>query len=214
MAGTGVFLVLFVIAHMVGNLQMFAGPEAINSYAAMLKSLPGPLWGARIGLLVFFLIHVVVSVQLHRENKAARSTEYVNQKTIQASLPSRTMLLAGSIVGLYAVGHLLHFTLGVLLPENFHLKDIKGRHDVYSMVVLGFQHPAVSILYIGAMLSLWSHLSHGISSVFQTFGLRGSLNRCWIDKAGPLLSTIIVLGYISIPIGVLLGIIALPPGVQ
>jgi succinate dehydrogenase / fumarate reductase cytochrome b subunit len=209
-AGTGFFLILFVIVHMLGNLQMFAGQDAVNGYAKALKSFPVLLWTARIGLLVFFVLHAVTAFQLKRLNQAARPDSYANFGTVQATVSSRIMAFTGAFVLLYVIGHLLHFTLGVLLPENFARVDSQGRHDVYSMVVLGFLDPAVSLIYIAAMLILFSHLRHGISSLFQTAGFHHARYTPVIEILGPALAALIVLGYISIPLGVLAGVIRLP----
>lgn len=207
---TGLFLVLFNLMHMAGNLQMFKGQDAINGYAAFLKGLGPILWGARIGLLVFFGLHIVFAIQLALRNKAARPVDYSHQNTVQATVSSRIMALSGSMVLLYVIGHLLHFTMGVILPEYYELHDAQGRHDVFSMVVHSFQVKPVAIAYIIALLLLWSHMSHGIASIFQTLGIRTKALAKHSDRLGRILSSIIILGYISIPVGVLSGIIHLP----
>ena len=117
------------------------------------------------------------------------------------------MALTGSFILLYVIGHLLHFTLGAILPENFSKTDAHGYHDVYTMVVLGFQDPLVSLVYIVSMLLLFMHLRHGISSLFQTVGINHPRYTSVIDRLGPALAGVIVLGYISIPVGVLAGVI-------
>ena len=116
------------------------------------------------------------------------------------------MALSGTIILLYVIGHLLHFTLGVILPEYAELQDAQGRHDVYSMVVKGFQVTPIAIFYIIALLLLWSHLSHGISSIFQSLGIRSSKNGI-IANVGPVLSSILIVGYVSIPLSVMFGFI-------
>lgn len=204
---TGILLVLFVIAHMIGNLQVFLGPKAINDYAAFLKSIPGPLWIARIGLIGAFVLHLSFALKLKWESMQARPQPYSADATVKATVNSRIMALSGSLILLYVVGHLLHFTFGLILPEYFNFHDSEGRHDVYAMIIKGFQVPAVSIVYIVAMLLLWSHLSHGISSVVQTLGFRSGRNAKVVDMVGPILSTILVVGYISIPFSILVGIV-------
>ena len=204
---TGLFLVLFNVAHMAGNLQMFAGQDAINNYAAMLQGLGPVLWIARISLLVFLVVHVSLAIQLTLQSRAARPTSYQLQNTVQATAHSRIMALSGSIIFLYVVGHLLHFTMGVILPEYHTLQDAQGRHDVYNMVVRSFKVIPVSIAYIVALSLLWSHLAHGIASIFQTLGIRAPRSASSTDTIGKIASAIIILGYISIPLGVLSGII-------
>lgn len=209
---SGIVLILFLIGHMLGNLQIFAGPDAINSYAEFLHSMPGALWCVRFGLLAIFLLHVVLTIQLNLENAAARPQPYGFEETVKATLASRTMLLSGLVLGFYVIGHLLHFTVGVIYPEYAVLKDAAGRHDVYSMVVKGFQQPGISIAYIVCMALLWSHLSHAVSSVFQTLSLRGPQSAKIIDILGPLVATVIVAGFIAVPAAVLLDIVRLPGG--
>jgi len=203
---TGLALILFAFIHMLGNLQIFVGQKAINDYAAFLKSMPTVLWGARIGLVSVFLIHIAFALKLYFENRAAKPEGYAVSNTVRASASSRFMALSGTLLLMYVVGHLLHFTLGVILPEYYHLRDAEGRHDVYSMVVKGFQVAPVAVVYIVAMLLLWSHLSHGITSVFQSLGVRSSASSV-VKNLGPILSTILVIGYLSVPLSVLLGIV-------
>jgi succinate dehydrogenase / fumarate reductase cytochrome b subunit len=204
---SGALLISFLVVHMLGNLQIFLGPDAINDYAAFLKSIPGPLWGARIGLIAIFIVHVVTALQLKALNISARTESYVFENTVQASKSSRFMALSGTIILFYVIGHLLHFTLGVIHPEYFSLVDQKGRHDVYAMIVKSFQHTPLSLLYIFAMLTIWSHLSHAIASVFQTFGIRSKQITGILNLASPALATLIVVGYIIVPLAVLVGIL-------
>ena len=207
MALTGLGLILFLFAHLAGNLLIFAGADALNDYAALLKSNMGVLWGARVGLIVIFILHVSTAFQLSRENTLARPTAYAHQNTVQATLSSRSMALSGTFVLFYVVGHLLHFTMGVILPEHYAMTDSMGRHDVYSMVVLGFQNVAVSLAYIAAMIFVGSHLSHAIASSFQTIGFNHPNYTPVIQKIGPAVAAILTLGYISIPAAVLAGLI-------
>ena len=209
MAVTGLALFLFLIAHLSGNLLTFAGAEAFNTYAAKLKSLGPLLWVARIGLLVVFATHVLTATMLTRKNRAARPQNYVFKDTIQASYASRTMMMSGVITLLFVLYHLAHFTfhwVGATDAEHF---DYLGRHDAYQMLVLGFQNPVTSGLYVIAMLVLGMHLSHGLSSLFQSLGLNHPNFFPAIKKVAPLLAWAIVIGFISIPVAVLAGMIAL-----
>lgn len=206
-AVTGVLLVLFVVGHMLGNLQIYLGPDAINSYAAFLKSKPGPLWAARLGLLAALLLHMAGIAKLTLANRSARPVAYAQQKPVQSTLASRTMLLSGAILFAFVIFHLLHFTVGVTHPEHFQLRDVLGRHDVYSMTILGFQQPLVSLSYIIAMGLLGMHLGHGVASLFQTTGLRNPQFLPLIELIGRVAAVIVVLGNISIPLAALLGLI-------
>ena len=207
-AATGVVLVLFVIGHMLGNLQIYLGPDAVNSYAAFLKSKPGPLWAIRLGLLTAVVLHIAGIIRLTLANKKARRTAYAIQKPVQSTLASRTMVYSGAILLAFIVFHLLHFTIGVTDPQHFHLTDDAGRHDVYSMTILGFQQPLVSLSYIVAMGLLGMHLGHGVGSVFQTTGWRRPRLVPLIELFSRIVAVVVVLGNISIPLAALLGLIS------
>ena len=212
MALTGILLFGFIVAHLIGNLQMFAGPDAINEYAKLLKSMPALLWTARVGLFVIFATHVATAFSLKRRNMNARPEGYAYEDTVQASLASRTMIATGTLLLLYIAYHLAHFTLGATHPEFFHLTDAKGRHDVYSMVVLSFQSPGLTLVYILAMGILALHLSHGIASFFQTMGWSSNKLRGVFEKGSKIIALLIFVGYCSIPAAVQLGIISLSHG--
>ena len=207
MALTGLGLVLFVIIHMAGNLQMFVGQDAMNAYGVTLRKMPLLLWIARLGLLGLAVFHIVISIRLKLANRAARPTRYVQEKTVQASRSSRTMIISGLIILTFLIYHLLHFTLGVTDPKNFALHDPQGRHDVYNMVIAGFKNPLISGGYILAMVLLFSHLGHGASSWMQSLGWNHPKYNGLIQKIGPVLSWIVGLGFVAIPIAVLLGIL-------
>lgn len=212
MAVTGLGLVGFVLAHMAGNLLIFTGtPDAINAYAQGLKDLGPLLWVARIGLIVFAVLHIASFLRLNARNSAARPQGYAQTKWQQAPVASRYMRLSGIVVFAFIVYHLLHFTAGVVTvdPDGLRLatEDALGRHHVYNMVVSGFANPIVSGAYIIAMVLLGLHINHGASSVFQTLGLKNSKYNGLIEKLGPGLSALIVIGNCSIPVAVLSGLI-------
>ena len=182
-AVTGLMLTGFVIAHLVGNLNVFAGQDAINNYALFLKKLGPLLWLARIGLLVVFLVHVLLVIKLKSMSAAARPIAYLHGRTVQASAAGRYMLLTGLVVLAFLLFHLAHFTFGWVKGADvggyrvnyLDLRDSSnavegGRHDVYSMVVYGFQNTVITVLYVVAQLALFLHLSHGFQSAFQTLG--------------------------------------------
>jgi succinate dehydrogenase / fumarate reductase cytochrome b subunit len=215
MAASGAALLGFVVAHMLGNLQVFLGAEALNAYAKGLHDLGALLWVARLGLLGALFVHVAVAFRLWAANREARPSRYAYQNTVQAPISSRTMIMTGSALFLFIVYHLLHFTLGVVGAEysaNTNLVEMAGEaekvRDVYSMVITGFQHPLVSVTYIAAMLLLGTHLSHGIQSLFQSLGLSSPKYRPLIKKAGLGLAVVLVVGNISMPLAVLFGLIS------
>ncbi|RYF44913.1 MAG: succinate dehydrogenase cytochrome b subunit [Cytophagaceae bacterium] len=213
MALTGLVLVGFVLGHMVGNLQVYLGPDVYNGYAAFLKSVPELLWPVRLFLLASVVLHIVSGIRLARINRAARPEAYHFKKYTRASFTSRTMLISGLVVLSFLIYHLLHFTLGKTDPMHFHLLDDKGRHDVYSMFVFSFQNVYVSVSYIVAMVLLGLHLNHGVSSLFQSLGINHPRFNGLLNKVGPIFSLVIVLGNISMPISVLMGWLTLPAGV-
>lgn len=214
MALTGLALVGFVLAHMAGNLQVLialwdpaAAQEALNSYAAGLKSLGALLWVMRIGLLVAVVVHILSALRLAALNRAARPVSYQVKKHNASTLASRTMTLSGLLVLAFIVYHLLHFTLGVTHPEHFALVDRMGRHDVYSMFVLGLSQPAVAVSYIIANILVGLHLSHGVRSLFQSLGLRTPKYETMIVGLARGVATIVVIANVSMPLLVLVGLI-------
>ncbi len=200
MALSGLVLASFVLGHMTGNLLMFKGPEAINAYAAWLHDNPGLLWGARIVLILSTIAHIWTGILLTLENRAAREGGPAVDATRQASLSSRTMPYSGVVILAFLVFHLLHFTFRQLALGGVDFGD-----NVYKMVIAGFAQPAVAIFYIVSLILLGLHLSHGISSVFQTLGLRNERWRSRLDGVASLYAWILVLGFVSIPLAVLSG---------
>jgi succinate dehydrogenase / fumarate reductase cytochrome b subunit len=207
MAVSGAALFAFIIAHLLGNLQIFLGPEALNRYSAFLKSTGELLWIARIGLIVMAAIHIWTSVALTLENRAARPEAYAQKDYIEASYASRTMHLSGIIILAYLIYHLMHFTFLSIHPEFSHFTDAQGRHDVYRMVVMSFQQPQIAVFYIIANLLLGMHLSHGIYGMFQSLGLVGEGVRSGLRTAAYVVGYGIFLGYAAIPLSVWLGIV-------
>jgi succinate dehydrogenase / fumarate reductase cytochrome b subunit len=209
-AFTGALLLGFVIAHMAGNLQIFAGAEKINTYAKFLKDLGPLLWIARIGLLVAIFFHIYFTVQLNLANYAARPVKYAMMKTKQATSASLYMAISGMTIFAFIVYHLLHFTLGVTNPEFLNLEySLNGEkvHDVYAMIVMGFQVPIVSAAYIIAMGLLCWHLSHGVSSIFQTLGIDSPKMNPRLKILAYSVAAIIFVGNVSIPLTILLGLV-------
>src|SRR6267378_2039028 len=173
MAATGVVLVGFVTAHMLGNLKIFLGAEAIDAYAVFLRTMGEPLfpyslllWVARIVLLACVSLHITAAVHLTRMNWAARPQGYDAKQSIATTYAARTMRWSGVILALFIVYHLLHLTAGAVSfrPGEFvHL-------SVYHNVVAGFSVWYVSLFYIVAMACLCLHLDHGTWSMLQTLG--------------------------------------------
>ncbi|MFH1373196.1 MAG: succinate dehydrogenase cytochrome b subunit [bacterium] len=212
MALSGMALFGFVVGHMIGNLQIFLGQDQLNTYAQALKNMPELTWVARSLVLLAVLIHIWNGIRLWLENRASRPIGYTRNDTVQASLASRTMIWTGLSVLLYVVYHLLHFTWITTNPQYANLHDAMGRHDVYSMVVMGFQNPLISAAYIVAMGLIAYHLSHAVFSLLQTLGLNNPQVQPWLKRIVNLIAVVVFIGYVSMPIAVLAGIINLPGG--
>ena len=207
MAVSGLVLVGFIISHLLGNLLIFGGPEALNAYGAKLRHLGWLLWVARVFLIVMVAVHITTSVQLAVENRRARPQRYRVQRYAETTPAARAMLVSGLLVLAYLVYHLLHFTFRVTNPEISHGVDALGRHDIYSMVVRSFQQPLIALTYIAGMAFVCLHLSHGVGSAFQTLGLTTERTipvLTWISR---LFALAVFLGYCAIPVAVLLGVV-------
>lgn len=238
MAISGLLLSLFVLGHLVGNLQIFADPYFINSYAYKLHNLPyGLLWVIRFGLLAVVAVHVWTSIVLTLENRKARPQSYDKDATAEASLSSRTMRVSGIIVLLFLIFHLAHYTVknvpGHEYGKAIQIKDVtyeakvplklpeskggavlktptgedKYGYDVHTMMIAGFSHLWITGIYLVAVFLLCNHLSHGVSSMFQSLGMRNSGSRKSLDLFARIYGIGLFLGYSSIPVAVLLGII-------
>ena len=200
MAVTGVILFLFVVGHLLGNLQIFAGPERLNAYSAFLKGTGEILWAVRVVLLAALILHIVAAVQVSRASKRARPIPYAVKKNIETGYAARTMLWSGPIIFLYVVYHLAMFTFLVTGPGY-------SPTDVYRNEVLAFRMPAVTAAYILAIVFLGMHLYHGAWSMLQTLGLSHPRWNRLRFAITALITTAVVGGNLSFPIAVQLGIL-------
>jgi succinate dehydrogenase / fumarate reductase, cytochrome b subunit len=210
MAVTGLLLIAFVTVHLIGNLSVFAGPDSINAYAKALHDLGPLVWLFRLGMVALFAIHITFGIQLYFENKAATPDPYAIEKTLVTSFSAKTMIFTGLIILAFLLYHLLHFTVQVTNPSisavNLPL-DAASRLDVYRMMVLSFQKVFISLIYIVAMIALLLHLSHGISSWVQTFGLSTGPSQDKVISIGKILAIVYGLAYIAIPLLILARIV-------
>ena len=205
---SGLALLGFVLTHLAGNLLIFGGPDAINTYSQSLLDLGPGLWALRGGLLFFFVIHLFFAIKLSFENQGARGQAYSKKTYQRADLPSRTMLISGGMIFAFILYHLAHYTFHWIHHTGHHT-DSQGRHDVYRMVVTGFSDPVISGLYFIAIGFLAMHLAHAIPSVLQTLGITSSRIQGLESWLGRVVSALIFLGFVSIPISVLVGILTL-----
>jgi succinate dehydrogenase / fumarate reductase cytochrome b subunit len=208
MAVSGCVLFLFVVGHMIGNLQIFLPPEAINRYARFLQSNLELLWPVRIVMVTLVVLHVWSAIQLSLENQTARPVGYANATPYAASYASRTMLVTGLIVASFILYHLLHYTVVVdgINGAKIPLSRLKEQHDVYAMMIAGFNVWYVSLFYLLGVGLLCYHLSHGIAAMFQSLGLKNHVYGPGIDKASKVIAVVLFLGYASIPTAVMAGL--------
>ncbi len=209
MALSGIILLGYVLAHMVGNLKVFLGKSHINVYGEWLRTLGEPalprtvvLWGMRVVLIAAFVGHIVAAYQLTRMNRRARPTHYQSKRDyVAANFASRTMRWTGIIVALFVVFHLLDLTWGSANPHFV-------RGDPYDNLFYSFERVPVAIAYIVAMLALGIHIFHGAWSMFQSLGLnnpRWNLWRRWFAIAFALVITV---GNISMPLLITTGVVS------
>ena len=207
MAVTGLLMVLFVVGHLAGNSTVFFGPNALNTYAAKLHEMAPVVWITRVVMLVAVVTHLVISIQITLENEAANPQKYAVDRSLRATFASKSMIWTGLLLGVFIVGHLLHFTvraqfLGVL--QGF---DQLNRFDVFAMVTDAFRKASISIIYVAAMIALFLHLSHGVQSLFQTLGVSNDKLQPAYGTGGKVLSVIFLIGYGAIPVAILIHLI-------
>jgi succinate dehydrogenase / fumarate reductase, cytochrome b subunit len=209
MAVTGVILVGYVVAHLLGNLQIYSPDhDQINIYAAFLHNPNNAvlLWTARIILLTAVILHITASVQLFLQNRAARPVGYYKKDDVPTSYAARTMIWSGPIVAAFVIFHVLHLTVGAVLPTH----DLGGNPatpDVRYNVISGFQNYAVSGFYIFAMILLCMHLYHGMWSMLQSLGISHPRYTPKLKKASAILAILIAIGNCSVPIAVMTGLL-------
>lgn len=204
MAATGVILVGFVIGHMIGNLQVYLGAEALNHYAELLRELlhGSFIWIFRAVIIVSVVLHVWSATALTLGSWAARPISYRRpQQYVQSTYASRTMRWGGPILAIFIVYHILHLTTG-----QAHNQFVPG--DVYANVIAGFSVWWVSAFYIFCMLVLGLHLWHGVWSMLQTLGLSHPSYNVFRKAIAWMITLVVVLGNISIPVAVLTGVVS------
>ncbi len=200
MAVTGAILAVYVVAHMLGNLQIFLGRAQINGYAVFLHSHTVLLWIARIILLAGVIVHVITAVLLWLQNRAARPVGYVRSRRVPPGYASRTMYWTGPLLALYVIYHVMHLTLG---DAGLPFREL----DAFDNMVGGFSLPAVSAVYIAAMVVLGMHLYHGIWSMFQDFGVSNPRYSMLLKRFSKGIAIIVAAGFVSIPVAVLVGLV-------
>lgn len=209
MAVTGQFMIIYVIAHVIGNYTIFA--DAINAYAEGIRQWPYVLivWSSRTLLFLSVVLHSYCGIVLKLENRKAKPESYAITRYRTASFAGRTMIWSGGVIGLFLLYHLLHFTFQVTDPSlaaKTH-PDSLGRPDVLTMVIRSFQDAGIAVLYVLGVFALGLHLYHGIESSIQTEGLNNDRTLPAFVRIGMTVSVALFLMYAAIPLGILMGIV-------
>lgn len=202
MAVTGLVLVAFILGHLAGNLLVFMGPDAMHEYALFLRETAHgtAIWIVRGVLVASAILHIWAAASLTLESRRARPVRYKEWKPRASTLYSRTMRWTGVLLLLYVVYHLLHMTFGTVHPDFIELQP-------YHNVVTGFRHTGAAITYIVAMIFLGFHLDHGIWSMIRTLGLSHPRYVRIVRQLSIVLAIVVALGYISIPVAVMAGLL-------
>ncbi|WP_027714236.1 succinate dehydrogenase cytochrome b subunit [Desulfuromonas sp. TF] len=204
---TGLAMVGFVVAHMLGNLSIFGGAEGINSYAEHLRAFPPLLWAFRGAMLVFFILHIWMGITLYLENKSARPEQYAMKKNERTTFSAETMIWTGVILGVFVIYHLLHFTIHAFNPEFNQMADEIGRFDVFRMMTTSFDGLVVTVVYVAAMIVLLLHLRHGIQSFFQSLGLTNDATLPKLTTGGRWVAGLVAIGFLFTPILIFFNVI-------
>lgn len=202
MAASGIILVGFVFAHMLGNLQVYGGADMLNAYAAGLRKIPALLWVARLVLLGAVFAHAWSAIQLTQLNRQARPQSYRVKKNLTTNPAAVTMVFGGLALALFIVYHVAHLTVGVGVPGGF------DHTNVYGNVIASFSVWWITAIYMLAQIALGLHLYHGTWSLFQTLGLNHPRYNAMRRTLATGLSGLVLIGNISIPVSVLTGIVS------
>jgi succinate dehydrogenase / fumarate reductase, cytochrome b subunit len=197
MAATGLILFSFVVIHLLGNLQIYAGPAKLNGYAAFLRGSPGLLWTARAILLLTLCLHVLTGLQLKAQSWRSRPIGYRCYTPAASSLFSRNMLWSGLLLGCFIVFHVLHLTVGLFNPRFV-------AEDVHRNVLFVFSSWGPVAIYVAAMMILGAHVIHGVFSLFQSLGLVNHRHDTWRRRFATVATLAVLAGNVSMPVSVVI----------
>jgi succinate dehydrogenase / fumarate reductase, cytochrome b subunit len=209
MAVTGAVLVLYLVAHMIGNLKIFLGEESLNTYAEWLRvvgepALPaqGLLWLVRIVLLVSVVAHIVAATVLARRARRARPVKYAHRRPVSTSYASRTMRWGGVIIGLFVIYHILDLTTGTLNPLGV-------RGEVYDNVVADFSRWYITLAYTLAVVAVGFHVRHGVWSALQTLGRSSGPYQMRYKAIALVFAVVLTAGFLAVPFAVQFGLVGI-----
>jgi succinate dehydrogenase / fumarate reductase cytochrome b subunit len=207
MAVSGIIMLLYLVAHMIGNLKIFSGRESFNGYSEWIRTIGEPavpaqttLWIIRLVLLVAVVAHFWAAVALWKQARRARPDRYVTKKAVAQSYSSRTMRWGGVIVLLFIVYHILDLTVGAVNPEGTDATP-------YDRAVAGFSNPFITAVYVVALLLLGMHLRHGIWSATQTLGQSNKRREWTVNAFALVFSAVLIAGFLIVPFSVLFGLV-------
>lgn len=208
MAVTGGILVLYLVAHMIGNLKIFLGEDDFNHYAHWLRTMGEPAVPYRTVLTVIevvlgvsVVLHMWSAVSLARRARAARPVKYRSKKKSHAQgYATHTMRYGGIIIALYVIWHLLDLTFYVVNPKG-------SDASPYDRMVADFDPSRwyITVWYVVALLLVGLHLHHGIWSAFQTLGLRSKRSEGLLRGLALAVAVVITAGFISVPVSITFG---------
>ena len=202
MAVTGLIGIGFVILHSLGNLLIFQGSTALNSYSHFLKSSAELLWALRVTLIVAVILHVIAAVQLTRQSRSARPVAYVMHESQVATVASRTMRWGGVLILIFIVFHILHFTTGTIRPAGAF-----SHEDVYANVVSSFRIWWVALLYVVTMIALGFHLFHGAWSSMRSIGVSPPSPRPLQRRISLAIAVLVWAAFTAVPVAVFTGVV-------
>src|SRR5688500_4964821 len=207
MAVSGIVMLLYLVAHVVGNLKVFAGRESFNSYSEWIRTVGEPavpsytvLTVVRIVLVVAVVAHFWAAVSLWRQARRARPQRYVTKKSVAQSYASRTMRWGGVIVLLFIIWHILDLTVGAVNPDG-------ADATPYDRVIASFSNPFITAFYVLALILLGMHLRHGIWSATQTLGQSNRRRERTINAFAIAFATLLIAGYLVVPAAVVFGLV-------
>jgi succinate dehydrogenase / fumarate reductase cytochrome b subunit len=199
---TGLIWVGFVILHSLGNLLVFRGSAAINSYSHFLKSTGELLWALRALLFLALVLHVIAAIQLTRQSRAARPIGYAKRETQVATIASRTMRWGGALLLIFIVVHILHFTTGNIRPAG-----VFSSEDVYANVITSFRIWWVALFYVVAMIALGLHLFHGAWSSVRSIGVSPASPQPLHRRLSLVIAVFVWAAFTAIPVAVFSGLV-------
>jgi succinate dehydrogenase / fumarate reductase cytochrome b subunit len=191
---TGLAICLFVLMHLLGNLNLLIGKDAFMEYAKNLHALPGFIVGEILFALAF-VVHIIMTLKLIFENKAARPVEYSVRKSAGVkTLGSATTKITGTYLLLFLIFHVLNIKFAVIPSIDVIPASGAGVPVVYDVITYSFKNLGLALFYIGGAICVGIHISHGFQSSFQSLGLNS-------PKYMPLLRTISILFGVFVTLG-------------